>query len=62
MTAMSKSQSELWPNRSFPYVPMNERDPKPRSRSITEIRGPYYAVVTPTYTKELLEGMVGRRL
>ena len=36
---------------------MNDRDPKPRSRSITEIRGPYYAAVTPTYTKELLEGM-----
>jgi len=54
---MSKSQSELWTKRSFPYVPMNERDPKPRSQSITEIRGPYYAAVTPTYTKELLEGM-----
>ncbi|MGO9007244.1 MAG: phosphosulfolactate synthase, partial [Beijerinckiaceae bacterium] len=54
---MSKPQSELWTNRSFPYVPMNDRDPKPRSRSITEIRGPYYAAVTPTYTKELLEGM-----
>ena len=54
---MTKPQSELWTKRSFPYVPMNERDPKPRSRSITEIRGPYYAAVTPTYTKELLEGM-----
>jgi len=57
MTAMSKPQSELWAKRSFPYVPTNERNPKTRSRSITEIRGPYYAVVTPTYTKELLEGM-----
>ena len=52
-----KEQSKIWQSRSFPYVPMNERDPKPRSKSITEIRGPYYAMVTPTYTKELLEGM-----
>ena len=54
---MTKSQSEVWQKRSFPYVPMNDRDSKPRSKSITEIRGPYYAPVTPTYTKELLEGM-----
>jgi hypothetical protein len=54
---MSKLQSEVWQKRSFPHVPMNERDPKPRTKSITEIWGPYYAMVTPTYTKELLEGM-----
>lgn len=53
----TKTVSEVWKNRSFPYVPMNGRDPKPRRKSITEIRGPYYAMVTPTYTKELLEGM-----
>ncbi|MEM9435283.1 MAG: phosphosulfolactate synthase [Pseudomonadota bacterium] len=53
----TREQSDVWKNRSFPYVPMNERDPKPRSRSITEIRGPYYAMTPPTYTKELLEGM-----
>ena len=52
-----KQQSKVWQERSFPYVPMNGRDPKPRKKSITEIRGPYYAMVTPTYTKELLEGM-----
>lgn len=54
---MTKEQSEVWKNRSFPYVPMNGRDPKPRTKSITEIRGPYYAMTPPTYTKELLEGM-----
>ena len=53
----NKDQTEVWKNRSFPYVPMNGREPKPRTKSITEIRGPYYAMVTPTYTKELLEGM-----
>ncbi|MEM1181934.1 MAG: phosphosulfolactate synthase [Acidobacteriota bacterium] len=52
-----KEQSAAWQSRSFPFVPMNDRDPKPRDRSITEIRGPYYAMVTPTYTRELLEGM-----
>ncbi|MEM9420884.1 MAG: phosphosulfolactate synthase [Pseudomonadota bacterium] len=52
-----REQSDIWKNRSFPYVPMNDREPKPRTKSITEIRGPYYASVTPTYTKELLEGM-----
>jgi phosphosulfolactate synthase (CoM biosynthesis protein A) len=54
---VAKAQSEFWRNRSFPYVPMNERDPKPRPKSITEIRGPYYTAVTPTYTKEVLDGM-----
>lgn len=53
----AKAQSEVWKARSFPYVPMNGRDPKPRAKSITEIRGPYYAMVTPTYARELLEGM-----
>ena len=52
-----KEQSKTWKSRSFSYVPMNERDPKPRSKSITEIRGPYYAMVTPTYVRDLLEGM-----
>lgn len=50
-------QSSEWQNRSFKSIPMNERTPKPRNKSITEIRGPYYAMVTPTYVKELLEGM-----
>ncbi|MEO1315981.1 MAG: phosphosulfolactate synthase [Pseudomonadota bacterium] len=53
----NRDQSETWKNRSFPYVPMNERNPKPRTKSITEIRGPYYAMTPPTYTAELLEGM-----
>ncbi|MEM1391081.1 MAG: phosphosulfolactate synthase [Pseudomonadota bacterium] len=52
-----ENQSDIWKDRSFPYVPMNEREPKPRTKSITEIRGPYYNAVTPTYTKEVLEGM-----
>ena len=52
-----REQSEVWKNRSFPYVPMNARDPKPRAKSITEIRGPYYAPTPHTYTNELLNLM-----
>ena len=52
-----REQSDVWKNRSFPYVPMNDRDPKPRTKSITEIRGPYYAVTPHTYTDELLRLM-----
>lgn len=52
-----KAPSDIWVKRSFPYVPMNNRDPKPRDKSITEIRGPYYNPVTLTYTKEVLESM-----
>ncbi|MFD2249104.1 phosphosulfolactate synthase (CoM biosynthesis protein A) [Pseudochelatococcus lubricantis] len=52
---IAREQSEVWKNRLFPFVPMNNRDPKPRTKSITEIRGPYYASVTPTYLREILE-------
>lgn len=53
----AKALSDAWVNRSFPYVPMNNRGPKPREASITEIRGPYYNPVPLTYTKEVLESM-----
>ncbi|MEO8966083.1 MAG: phosphosulfolactate synthase, partial [Solirubrobacteraceae bacterium] len=32
---------------SFPFLRANERPPKPRSRGVTEIRGPYYSVMGP---------------
>ncbi|PID65656.1 MAG: phosphosulfolactate synthase [Gammaproteobacteria bacterium] len=54
---MTNKVSDIWKNRSFPYVPMNGRQAKPRTKSITEIRGPYYAMVTPTYVDELLQCM-----
>lgn len=30
------------PERAFSFLPVNERESKPRSHGITEIRGPYY--------------------
>ncbi len=44
-------------DRAFAFMPMNERPAKPRSRGVTEIRGPYYAPVGPRYLGDLLEAM-----
>ncbi|KAL7267748.1 hypothetical protein RUND412_009649 [Rhizina undulata] len=35
----------------------NPRDPKPRSRGVTEIRGPYYSVMGKRYLQDVLETM-----
>ena len=43
--------------RAFAFLPMNERPHKPRSRGVTEIRGPYYAPVGHSYLADLLEAM-----
>ncbi|MDA8122161.1 MAG: phosphosulfolactate synthase [Deltaproteobacteria bacterium] len=43
--------------RSFDFLPVNEREPKPRKRGITEIRGPYYAPVGKRYLLDILETM-----
>jgi phosphosulfolactate synthase (CoM biosynthesis protein A) len=43
--------------RAFAFLPMNERPHKPRSRGVTEIRGPYYAPVGRSYLTDLLEAM-----
>jgi len=45
------------PNRSFPFLQINDRDVKPRKRGLTEIRGPYYSVVGRRYLEDLLETM-----
>lgn len=41
--------------KGFEFVRIEELPPKPRERALTEIRGSYYVVVTPTYLGELLE-------
>lgn len=41
----------------FSFIPMNKRDPKPRKRGITEIRGPYYTVMGKRYLEDVLETM-----
>src|SRR5258705_4927887 len=45
------------PGRSFSFLRINERDAKPRTRGLTEIRGPYYTVVGRRYLEDLLELM-----
>ncbi len=45
--------------RAFAFLHLNERPPKPRSRGVTEIRGPYYTPVGRRYLEDLLETMGG---
>jgi phosphosulfolactate synthase (CoM biosynthesis protein A) len=44
-------------NRAFPFIRMNEREGKPRTRGITEIRGPYYTPMGKRYLEDVLETM-----
>src|SRR4030066_72100 len=50
-------------DRSFDFLPINERGQKPRKTGITEMRGPYYAPVGKRYLQDILEtgGAYGRR-
>ena len=43
--------------RGFGFLKINEREGKPRTRGVTEIRGPYYSVVGPRYLEDVLETM-----
>ena len=43
--------------RAFEFLPINKRARKPRSRGITEIRGPYYSPVGRHYLEDLLATM-----
>jgi phosphosulfolactate synthase (CoM biosynthesis protein A) len=43
--------------RAFAFLRLNERPSKPRSRGVTEIRGPYYTPVGPHYLADILEAM-----
>lgn len=43
--------------RGFQFLQLNEPPPKPRSRGITEIRGPYYTVMGRRYLEDILETM-----
>ena len=42
---------------TFPFVRSNDRPAKPRTRGVTEIRGPYYSVMGPRYLEDVLETM-----
>lgn len=41
--------------RAFAFLRLNERPPKPRTRGVTEIRGPYYTPLGPRYLQDVLE-------
>lgn len=43
--------------RAFPFIDLNQREPKPRKQGMTEIRGPYYTVVGKRYLQDVLETM-----
>jgi phosphosulfolactate synthase (CoM biosynthesis protein A) len=44
-------------DRAFSFVRMNERQTKPRTRGLTEIRGPYYSPMGKRYLEDVLETM-----
>jgi phosphosulfolactate synthase (CoM biosynthesis protein A) len=56
MTDAKKIRPET-EERAFAFLRLNERPPKPRSRGVTEIRGPYYTPVGRHYLADLLEAL-----
>lgn len=42
-------------DRAFDFLPLNQRQTKPRTRGITEMRGPYYTPMGPRYLTDILE-------
>ncbi len=52
--AQSQNQSD---ERAFSFLRVNQRAPKPRSRGVTEIRGPYYTPMGKRYLKDVMETM-----
>jgi len=43
--------------RAFDFIRMNERQGKPRTKGLTEIRGPYYTPMGTRYLEDVLETM-----
>src|SRR5437016_713345 len=43
--------------RAFAFLELNQRMAKPRTRGITEIRGPYYTPMGQRYLHDILETM-----
>jgi phosphosulfolactate synthase (CoM biosynthesis protein A) len=43
--------------RAFPFLRVNDRQSKPRTRGVTEIRGPYYTPMGKRYLQDILETM-----
>lgn len=49
--------TEERPDNSFSFLKMNPRGSKPRTKGITEIRGPYYTVMGKNYLQDVLSSM-----
>jgi phosphosulfolactate synthase (CoM biosynthesis protein A) len=43
--------------RAFDFIRLNTRDEKPRTKGITEIRGPYYTPTGKRYLEDLFDAM-----
>jgi phosphosulfolactate synthase (CoM biosynthesis protein A) len=43
--------------RAFAFLKVTDRPPKPRTRGVTEIRGPYYSPMGKRYLEDILETM-----
>lgn len=54
---MKKSEKEDDSNLAFSFIPKNQLQQKPRSRGLTEIRGPYYTPMGRRYLEDVLETM-----
>ena len=54
MVASSSKQTD---GRAFAFLDVNQRPAKPRTRGITEIRGPYYTPMGKRYLQDVLETM-----
>ncbi len=55
--AGTAASARTTPERGFEFIKMNHRPPKPRTRGITEIRGPYYSVMGVRYLQDILDTM-----
>ncbi|KZL69612.1 cysteine sulfinate desulfinase [Colletotrichum incanum] len=53
----SKPKVMLEDEHGYGFIRHNPRDPKPRTKSITEIRGPYYSVMGKRYLEDVLDTM-----
>lgn len=43
--------------RAFSFIKLNQRQPKPRTRGLTEIRGPYYTPMGKRYLEDIFDTM-----
>jgi phosphosulfolactate synthase (CoM biosynthesis protein A) len=52
---MTRADRNAGANRPFAFIRMNRREAKPRTRGLTEIRGPYYTPMGKRYLEDVLE-------